>query len=67
MVVDAALQVSLSNMDAVSELEEPSKAIKLKYDLKRSVNLNYAFLMKKEHQAWKWLIVDHLKDESGMA
>ncbi|XP_060600852.1 uncharacterized protein LOC132754246 isoform X5 [Ruditapes philippinarum] len=45
-IVDASLQVSLPDMDDMSELKAPSNAIKLKYDLKRLVNMKYAFLMK---------------------
>jgi len=46
MVVEAALQVSMPDMDDTTELKAPSNAIKLKYDLKRLVNMKYAFLVK---------------------
>ena len=46
MIVDASLQVSMPEIDDISELKSPSNAIKLKYDLKRLVNMKYAFLLK---------------------
>ena len=46
LVAGAALQVSLPEMDHISDLKSPSNAIKLKYDLKRLVDMIYAYLLK---------------------
>ena len=50
-VARAALAVSMTDYDDEEELNSPSNAIKLKYDIQRLVNAKWAYILKNEGKA----------------
>lgn len=47
-LITAALNCCIPNMDDVDELESPSNAIKLKYDIRRVVNAKWSLLVRED-------------------